>query len=44
MKVWMLTGDKGSTAREIGIQCGLLEKQSLGDLLRIDEDNEESVI
>jgi magnesium-transporting ATPase (P-type) len=24
MKVWMLTGDKGETARMIGIHCGLI--------------------
>jgi len=24
MKVWMLTGDKGLTAKMIGIKCGLI--------------------
>ena len=24
MKVWMLTGDKGETARQIGQSCGIL--------------------
>ena len=24
MKVWMLTGDKGATARMIGLQCGMI--------------------
>ncbi len=26
IKVWMLTGDKGETARMIGISCGLLKE------------------
>jgi P-type E1-E2 ATPase len=24
IRVWMLTGDSGRTAREIGIQCGII--------------------
>jgi P-type E1-E2 ATPase len=24
ISVWMLTGDKGETAREIGVSCGLI--------------------
>ena len=24
MKVWMLTGDKGLTAKQIGVSCGLI--------------------
>lgn len=24
MSVWMLTGDKGATAKEIGVSCGLI--------------------
>lgn len=24
MSVWMLTGDKGATAKEIGVSCGLV--------------------
>jgi len=24
IRVWILTGDKGSTARQIGISCGVL--------------------
>lgn len=27
MRVWMLTGDKGATAREIAINCGLLDQK-----------------
>ena len=27
IKVWMLTGDKGLTAQEIGISCGIIEKE-----------------
>ena len=26
MKVWMLTGDKGETARQIGFSCGIIEQ------------------
>ena len=26
IKVWMLTGDKGLTAKSIGVSCGLLSK------------------
>ena len=29
MKVWMLTGDKGATAKMIGIQCDLIPQSSL---------------
>ena len=34
MKVWMLTGDKGLTAKEIAYSCGLLVKlkEDFGDL------------
>ncbi len=28
MKVWMLTGDKGLTAKEIAYSCGLLVKEN----------------
>ena len=28
IKVWMLTGDKGETALEIGLLCGLYKKDS----------------
>lgn len=28
MRVWMLTGDKGLTAKSIGISCGLLSNSS----------------
>jgi magnesium-transporting ATPase (P-type) len=36
--VWMLTGDKGETARMIGITCGLLKEGE--KLIRIDDDLE----
>ena len=26
IKVWMLTGDKGETAMEIGLRCGLYDR------------------
>jgi magnesium-transporting ATPase (P-type) len=29
MCVWMLTGDKGTTAKEIGITCGLITPPSV---------------
>jgi magnesium-transporting ATPase (P-type) len=28
MRVWMLTGDKGLTAKSIGVSCGLLSKKA----------------
>ena len=31
MKVWMLTGDKGLTAKMIAIKCGLIPHSSLSD-------------
>jgi magnesium-transporting ATPase (P-type) len=49
----MLTGDKGSTARMIGIECGMIPKSSLkvkGDtesnsvLVRLEETNREEKI
>ena len=27
IKVWMLTGDKGGTAQNIGISCGLIDSE-----------------
>lgn len=45
MRTWMLTGDKGQTAKMIGIACGLLEPQDGKTnvvLFRIDEDNEKN--
>ena len=29
IKVWMLTGDKGETAMEIGLRCGLYDRRSM---------------
>lgn len=29
IKVWMLTGDKGETALEIGLRCGLYDRQTM---------------
>ena len=28
MRVWMLTGDKGLTAKQIAIACGMIPKQA----------------
>ena len=36
IKVWMLTGDKGETALEIGLRCGLYDRQKM-QVLRIVE-------
>lgn len=36
IKVWMLTGDKGETAREIGCSCGLFERDDF-PIFTIDE-------
>ena len=35
MRVWMLTGDKGRTARSIAIQCGLFKVDR--EILSIEE-------
>ncbi len=37
-KVWILTGDKGATANQIGISCGVLSPQR--QIFQIDEINE----
>ena len=29
IKVWMLTGDKGETALEIGLLCGMYDNESV---------------
>ena len=39
INVWMLTGDKGETALEIGYSCGLFERDNFGVFI-IDEDEE----
>jgi magnesium-transporting ATPase (P-type) len=39
IKVWMLTGDKGETAREIGSSCGLFERDNF-PIFTIDESEE----
>ena len=31
ISVWMLTGDKGLTAKEIGVSCGLIPAESSSD-------------
>lgn len=38
--VWMLTGDKGETAKEIGINCGLFQKENF-QIYKIDESEKE---
>lgn len=43
MRVWMLTGDKGATALEIGYNCGLLQRGST-DLFQVVESTDESKI
>jgi len=39
IKVWMLTGDKGETAKEISLSCGLYDEHST--LVEIKEDTDE---
>lgn len=48
IKTWMLTGDKGETARQIGVSCGLISQESChhhesGDI-RLVHINEDSVL
>ena len=31
ISVWMLTGDKGLTAKEIGVSCGLIPSENNAD-------------
>ena len=37
IKVWMLTGDKGETAMEIGLLCGMYERESV-EMLEVKDD------
>ncbi len=41
IQLWMLTGDKGETAREIGTSCGLFERDNFP--VFIVEDDEANV-
>ena len=44
IKFWMLTGDMGNTAQEIGYNCGIISRDSdLQDIFKI-EGSEESVV
>lgn len=43
IKVWMLTGDKGETAMEIGQRCGLYDKSTM-TVLRVTESNEHQLL
>lgn len=38
MKVWMLTGDKGETARNIGQTCGIIDESM--EVFELKEDGE----
>lgn len=42
IKVWMLTGDKGETALQIGLACGLYDKNS--QLFKLDSEEDEHVV
>ena len=42
MKVWMLTGDKGLTAKQIGMSCGIISADSIS--LKEEEDRKDSII
>jgi magnesium-transporting ATPase (P-type) len=45
MRVWMLTGDQGITAREIGISCGIISLENNRHLHSISEDlSQEQII
>ena len=41
--VWMLTGDKGLTAKEIGVSCGLIPAEGAGQNLKVFEDDNTQV-
>ena len=38
ISVWMLTGDKGLTAQEIGVSCGLIPAEGEGKNVKMFED------
>ena len=42
IKVWMLTGDKGETAENIGISCGLLDPE-IHQVMKIINNNVETI-
>ena len=46
ISVWMLTGDKGLTALEIGVSCGLIPEQSNSNeiLMFEDDDTDENLL
>ena len=39
ISVWMLTGDKGLTAKEIGVSCGLIPPEGDSSVLKTDHNN-----
>jgi P-type E1-E2 ATPase len=39
IKTWMLTGDKGETAKMIGISCGLLSEPEQAGVWLVEIDN-----
>ena len=43
IKVWMLTGDKGETAHNIGISCGLIDEHSQ-NIFKLDNPNKTQLI
>jgi len=43
IKVWMLTGDKGETALEIGLRCGLYDRQSM-QVLQLGESTDDQTL
>ena len=43
IKVWMLTGDKGETALEIGLRCGLYDRKSM-NVLKVPESTDEETL
>jgi phospholipid-translocating ATPase len=38
--VWMLTGDKCETAKEIAISCNLIDRDRIDHLIALDEDQD----
>ena len=40
IKIWMLTGDKGETAYNIGISCGLVDQKN-DQIIKLSQINKE---
>ena len=42
IKVWMLTGDKGETAHNIGISCGIIDER-VQEIIKLDSVSKEQL-